>query len=133
MEFFSGSIPPKFAYVSINKDLEKLPPQLFQIQMKICYDQGCNFIELSQQRNDAITYCTSSRISWYWAFFFSPKSFTRSFCLQQLPRCSRSLSQICGNVMEILWNEAVTKNAFKICRNVSYCCPQKYETRKRYS
>ena len=26
---FSGSIPPKFAYVSINKDLEKLPPQLF--------------------------------------------------------------------------------------------------------
>ena len=24
--------------------LEKLPPQLYQIKMKICYDQGCNYI-----------------------------------------------------------------------------------------
>ena len=44
----SGSIPPKFEhninYVSINKDLEKLPPQFCQTEMKICYDQGCNDI-----------------------------------------------------------------------------------------
>ena len=25
-------------YVAINTDLEKLPPQLYQIKMKICYD-----------------------------------------------------------------------------------------------
>ena len=31
-------------YVAINKDLEKLPPQLYSIKMKICYDQGCNDI-----------------------------------------------------------------------------------------
>ena len=31
-------------YVTINKDLEKLPPELYQIKIKICYDQGCNDI-----------------------------------------------------------------------------------------
>ena len=31
-------------YVAINTDLEKLPPQLYQIKMKICQDQGCNDI-----------------------------------------------------------------------------------------
>ena len=31
-------------YVAINKDLEKWPPQLYQMKMKICYDQGCNGI-----------------------------------------------------------------------------------------
>ena len=40
---FSGSIPP---YVAINKDLEKLPSQLtlYQIKVKICYEQSCNDI-----------------------------------------------------------------------------------------
>ena len=27
-------------YVAVNKDLEKLPPQLHLIKMTICYDQG---------------------------------------------------------------------------------------------
>ena len=31
-------------YVAVNKDLEKLTPQLYYIKMKICYDQGCNDI-----------------------------------------------------------------------------------------
>ena len=31
-------------YVAINKHLEKLPPQLYYIKMKICHDQGCNDI-----------------------------------------------------------------------------------------
>ena len=31
-------------YVAINKDLEKLTPQLYYIKMKICYDQGYNDI-----------------------------------------------------------------------------------------
>ena len=31
-------------YVAIKKHLEKLPPQLYQIKMKICHDQGCNVI-----------------------------------------------------------------------------------------
>ena len=29
-------------YVAMNKDLEKLPQQLYYIKMKICYDQGLN-------------------------------------------------------------------------------------------
>ena len=28
--------------VVINKDLEKLTPQLYYIKMKICYDQACD-------------------------------------------------------------------------------------------
>ena len=30
--------------LAINKDLKKLSPQLYQVKMKICYDQGCNDI-----------------------------------------------------------------------------------------
>ena len=43
---FSRSIPPKFEHKLLrhNTGLEKLPPQLYQIKMKICYDQGCNDI-----------------------------------------------------------------------------------------
>ena len=45
---FQGQyIPAKLEhklYVAINKHLEKLPPQLYQIKMKICRDQGCNDI-----------------------------------------------------------------------------------------
>ena len=39
---FSGSIPLKFEHKlrRLNKGLEKLPPQLYYIKMKICYDQG---------------------------------------------------------------------------------------------
>ena len=41
-----SSIPPSLSinYVAINKDLEKLPPKLYEIKIKICYDQGCNDI-----------------------------------------------------------------------------------------
>ena len=31
-------------YVTINKDLEKLPSQLYSVKTKRCYDQGCNEI-----------------------------------------------------------------------------------------
>ena len=42
---FSGSIPAKFEHkLRRHKHLEKLPLHLFQIKMKICYDQGCNDI-----------------------------------------------------------------------------------------
>ena len=43
---FSGPIPPKFEHKlrRHKKVLEKLPPQLYYIKMKICYDQGCNGI-----------------------------------------------------------------------------------------
>ena len=41
---FQGQYLPSLSinYVTINKNLEKLPPQLYQIKMKIWYDQGCN-------------------------------------------------------------------------------------------
>ena len=43
---FQGQYLPSLSiiYLAINKVLEKLPPQLYQIKMKICYDQGCNDI-----------------------------------------------------------------------------------------
>ena len=43
---FQGQYLPSLSinYVAINKHLEKLPPQLCQIKMKICYNQGCNDI-----------------------------------------------------------------------------------------
>ena len=43
---FQGQYLPSLSinYVAINKVLEKLPPQLYLIKMKICYDQGCNDI-----------------------------------------------------------------------------------------
>ena len=43
---FQGQYLPSLSinYVTINKVLEKLPPQLYYIRMKICYDQGCNGI-----------------------------------------------------------------------------------------
>ena len=39
---------PSFSmnYVAIYKDLEKLPPQLYQTDMKICCDQGYNGIRV---------------------------------------------------------------------------------------
>ena len=39
---FQGQYPSSLSinYVAINKDLEKLPPQLYCIKMKICCDQG---------------------------------------------------------------------------------------------
>ena len=45
-EVFQGQYPPslRINYATINKDLENLPPQLYQIKMKICYDQGYNDI-----------------------------------------------------------------------------------------
>ena len=43
---FQGQYLPRLSinYVAKNKVLEKLPPQLYWIKMKICYDQGCNDI-----------------------------------------------------------------------------------------
>ena len=34
-------------YVAINKDLEKLTPQLYKIKIKLCYDQVAMTLELS--------------------------------------------------------------------------------------
>ena len=65
-------------YVSINKDLEKLTPQLYYIKMKICYDQGCNDI--------VVVVATKWRhYLFYLQQYFSalgtvlPKSFTGAF------------------------------------------------------
>ena len=45
---FQGQYLPSLSinYVAINKDLEKLPPQLDQFKMKICYDQCYNDIRV---------------------------------------------------------------------------------------
>ena len=45
---FQGQYLPSLSknYVVINRDLEKLPAQLYWINMKICYDQGYNDSEV---------------------------------------------------------------------------------------
>ena len=60
--------------------------------------------ELSYQRNDAITYFTCSSISRHWELFFQNR-LNWSFFLQQPPRCSWSLSEICKSVIETFWEE----------------------------
>ena len=43
---FQGQYLPSLSinYVAINKDLEKLPPQVYRIKVKLSYDQGYNDI-----------------------------------------------------------------------------------------
>ena len=77
---FQGQYLPSLSinYVAIKKVLEKLPPQLYYIKMKICYDQGCNGI--------GVVIATKSR---YYLFYLQqcisalrtvlPKSFTGAF------------------------------------------------------
>ena len=45
---FQGQYLPSLSVncVAINKDLEKLTPQLYQIKKKIGYNQGCNDIRV---------------------------------------------------------------------------------------
>ena len=45
---FQGQYLPSLSDVAINKDFEKLPPQLHEKKMKLCYDQGFNDIGVVQ-------------------------------------------------------------------------------------
>ena len=77
---FQGQYLPslRINYVAINKHFEKLPPQMYQIKIKICYDQGCNDI--------GVVVATKRR---YYQFYLQqyisalgivlPKSFTGAF------------------------------------------------------
>ena len=60
--------------VAINKDSEKLPPQLYYIEMKICCDQGYDVIGVVIPTNDVFVYFTCSRISRHWGLFFENHS-----------------------------------------------------------
>ena len=99
---FQGQYLPRLSinYVAINKDLEKLTPQLQQIKMKICYDQGCMTSELSQQRNDAITYFTCNSVSRHWELFFQNR------LLELLPTIAVSLSEL-SRVVHIYMNRTL--------------------------
>ena len=75
---FKGQYLPslRINYVAINKVLEKLSPQLYEMKMKICYDQGCNDI--------GVVIATKWRYYlFYLQKYFSgtvlPKSFTGAF------------------------------------------------------
>ena len=73
---FWGQYLPSLSinYVVINKYLEKWPPQLYQIKMTFVIIRVAMTSELSQQRNDAITYFTCSSISRHWELFFQNRS-----------------------------------------------------------
>ena len=77
---FQGQYLPSLSvnYVAINKDLEKLTPQLYKIKKKIGYDQGSNDI--------GVVIATKWRhYLFYFQQYFSalgtvlPKSFTGAF------------------------------------------------------
>ena len=82
-------------YVAINNNLEKLPTQLHQIKIKkIIMIKVTMTLEQSQQRNDATTYFTCSRISRHWDVFFQN-------CSREIfPRRAASIYQ---SVIKILW------------------------------
>ena len=63
-----------FNYVAINKDLEKFPPQLYKIKMKICCDQGYNDIGVAIETNWCITVFTWSRIFQHFNLFFQNRA-----------------------------------------------------------
>ena len=64
-------------------------------------------LELSSQRNDAITYFTCSSLSRHL------ESSTGAF-LHYRPRCSWNLSEICMRVIEIFWDEVfMVRNRIK--------------------
>ena len=70
---FQGQYLPSLSinYVAINKGLEKLPPQLYQIKMKICYDQCCDDI--------GVVIATKWR---YWLFYL------QQYCVVPRPHFS---------------------------------------------
>ena len=65
-------------YVAMNKDLEKLPPQLYQIKMTIYHDQNCSDIGV-------VIATTCRHYQFYFQQYFLalgtflPKSFTGAF------------------------------------------------------
>ena len=64
--------------------------------------------ELSQQRNDAITYFTCSSISWHWELFFENHS------RERFPPIAASMFEICKSVIEIFWDkDFVVRNTVK--------------------
>ena len=68
-----------------------------------------------------------------WEFFFSKivhKIFFAPVAASMLAKFKLNLWERYGDILGWSCN---WKNAFEIWRNVSYCCPQKYETRERYS
>ena len=92
-------------YVPMNKDLAKLPPQLYYIKMKICHDQRCNDIGRNSRKWRHYLFLPA-------AVFLgtgncSSKIVHGSFFLQLLPLCSWSLSEICKSVIEIFWDEVL--------------------------
>ena len=101
---FQGQYLPSLSinYDAINKDFEKLPPQMYQIKIKICYDQGCNDI--------GVVIAMKRR---YYQFYlqqyisalgiFLPKSFTGAFSSNS----GLDVLLICESVIELFWGEVL--------------------------
>ena len=69
---FQGQCLPSLSinYVAINKCLKKLPPQLYQIKMKICHDQGCKDIGVViAMESHHYLFCLQ-----HWGLFFQNRS-----------------------------------------------------------
>ena len=107
---FSGSIPAKFEHkLHRHKHLEKLPPQLCQIKMKICYDQGCNDI--------GVVIATK----WRYYLFYLQKYFSALGTVLQKSFTGAFSSNSGLDVrIEIFWDEVfMVRNTVK---NGQYCC-----------
>ena len=85
------------SYVAIDKDLDKLPPKLYQTKMKICYDQpGCNDI--------GVVIATKRH---HYLFYLQPSNqySSRELSPPWLPRCSGGLSKMYESDLKIFWVE----------------------------
>ena len=118
---FQGQYLPSLSinYVAINKDLEKLPPQSVSdkdenlLWSRLQWHRSChsNEMRLLPILLAAVFLGTgncSSRIVY------------GSYFLQEPPRCSCSLSEICTSVIEIFWDKVLmVRNTVK--KGESWC------------
>ena len=79
----------------MNKDLKKLPPLLYWIKMKICYDRGCNDIGVVITTNPLLSVLGT----------VLPKSLTGVFSSNNCLDFREVLSEIYLRVFEIFSNE----------------------------
>ena len=121
---FQGQYLRRFStnQVAINKELEKLLPQLYQITLKICYDQAYNGIRVviaTKWRHYYLLTCSRS-ISWHWESFtgaFSSENF--SLCFLQIFGRTLTWSSFLYLFLTML-NAALNPLAIRSCQNSQF-------------
>ena len=118
---FSGPVPPK-----LERKLRRHKQSFGKIATTVVLDQDENLLWSGLQRHRSCHSNEMTLLPILLAAVYlgtenrSSKIVHGSFFLQEQPRCSWSLSEICKSVIEIFWDEVVMiRNTVK---NGQYCC-----------